>query len=1119
MNCPKCGQDIPFGRRFCEGCGARSGKECSNCQAVAAADARFCGICGSAFVDDSVASSPPLAAASTGYGGAADSGERRQLTVLFADLVGATALSGRIDPEALRELLRTYHEICVACVSRFGGTISQYLGDGVLAYFGYPSAHEDDAQRAVLAGLVIVDEIHKLRDAYSTQAYASLDARVGIHTGLVVVGEMGAGRVIVNLAVGETPNIAARVQGEALPRSVCISAATRRLLRGRFELTALGARPMKGVETDMELFAVVAAIKSHREQRQVLPAPPLIGRAAELEQLIGLWGLAQRGQGQAVYISGEGGIGKSRLLASFRERAAADRKHWLNVWCSSIAQNSALQPLIDMLDQSIDESNPTSSDDRLHALEQLLLAAGIADAASFALLASLLGLGGDHAAVLGDLAPAQRKRQTLEALITLLLVEARRHPLVLVVEDLHWIDPSSRDLFGLLLDRISNLSILLILTFRPEFVPTWTPRCKVPTIALNRLSPAEVMSVVAGVTVGTALPTSIVDEVVRRADGVPLFVEEITKAIITSGLVVERAGQFQLATSQGAPIELPTTLRDSLTARLDRLGNAKAVAQLAAVLGREFDYGLLRSVSDFADDELQAQLLALNHANIIYQSGSTPDSHYIFKHALIQEAAYDGLLKSTRQRYHRLVANSYVEGFAELARARPDLPAYHFSRAAMPATALPFWQKAGELAVAREGSEEAIAYLAAALEQIELLPDTPDRAALELAMRVTVGPAFMTRLGFGAAETGANYARACELAEVAGDSTERFTAMWGDWLFKNTRGQLVAASRRSQDLVSISRKLPDDGYLLQAHHSRWTNFLVLGDAAVARADTLDGIAIYDPVRHRQHKHRYGGHDPGVCAYCFGSVAAWVTGHSCESLQLSARAQSLALELDHVFTLTSTCLLPALVHYETRAFEAALATAERGIDLGEKHGLPQWIGFMRVVAGISGTRCGDVDTGISLAEAGLKAHMARGPAIFSPMLCALTAQAHMRVDHRTRAAELLQQGREMSTRTDVGWYLPEILRLELELQFRSRQITLDETIARAQQAIALARQQSAIAWEWRTASVLAEILQREGRIDEARECLREPCGPRSDGLDSVELDEAKARLATLESVSR
>ena len=546
MECGSCGCATRDGLRFCETCGAALEKKCPGCGATAPAVARFCGTCGSTFPVELGTPANPAVPASVATPAEASppkpgEGERRQLTVMFADVVGATVLSGRLDPEALRALLRAYQQVCVECTERYGGHIHQYAGDGVLAYFGYPVAHDNDAERAVLAGLDIVEGTRRLSADLRQRGEEAIAVRVGIHTGMVVVGEMGAGQVREVHAIGETPNIAARIQGEAAADSMCVSAATAHLLGPRFATRSMGVRPLKGVAKEIELFAVDAAFAATGPEA-TRPGAALIGREKELLHLQERWALARSGQGQAVLISGEGGIGKSRLLAAFRESAGAEAPAWRNVFCSPFFQNSALHPMIDLIERDVLRDSGDAPAERGAALSRALEPAGLADETTFALLASLLGVVGANEASLAGLAPDQRKRRTLDALIAWLSADAQMAPQVMLVEDLHWIDASTRDLIGTLLERIAQLPIMLVLTYRPEFVPTWALHGQVSTLPLARLTAEQCAQVALGVSGGKALPAHIVEAVARRTDGVPLFVEELTKAMIEAQAIADSRG-------------------------------------------------------------------------------------------------------------------------------------------------------------------------------------------------------------------------------------------------------------------------------------------------------------------------------------------------------------------------------------------------------------------------------------------------------------------------------------------------------------------------------------------------------------------------------------------------
>ncbi len=1038
-------------------------------------------------------------------------GERRQLTVMFSDVVGSTALSGRIDPETLRAVLGEYHSACSECITRFGGTVLKYLGDGILALFGYPLAHENDAERAVLAGLAMVAAIRELRVRHEARYGFGLDTRIGLHTGLVVIGEMAVGDSRMVDAIGETPNVAARIQGEAQPNTVCVSSATRALLKGHVVLASLGRRAMKGVASDQELFEVRSVSASWPEEGPSLAARPLLGRSPEHRRLTERWLLACEGRGQAVLLSGDGGIGKSRLLRAFREGCGGV---WWTAFCSPFSQNSALRPMIDLIERTIRVEGGSSPGDRAAALRGALARANVTDSATIDLIGALLDLGEQEAPALRNLTPDQRKRRTFDALIAWIQAEAARHPLILAVEDLHWVDASTREFLGVLLERIADQPVLVILTFRPEFVPAWALHGQIATIALTRLTRDQSVKLVTAIAGGKALPEHVVEEILQRADGIPLFVEELTKAVLASGFVEQRGDEWHVAEGTAARLEVPATLRDSLTARLDRLAGAKLVAQVGSVLGREFDYAALQAVCDLPDADLQAHLAALNHAEIVHQRGAAPQSHYVFKHALIQQAAYDTLLKSARQHYHRRAAEACVERFPQLAESRPELVAHHYSRAARPDAAIEYWRRAGELAVASSGYHEALGHLAAALEQLELLPDDKARRSIELALRVKIGPALIALKGMAAPETRENYAAACRLADELGDTAERFMALWGDWLVKTQSGELHAAAARSDQLVGLSLRLRDEAFVLQAHHSRWTNLFNMGRMAGARVDAIEGMRLYDAERHRQHKHLYGGHDPGVCAFGSGANLACMCGAIDEVSPLAHRAVAIAREIDHPFSLAVSFVWACTALHGAREHAQARTLAEEFLAVVEKHRFIQWAGIGLTVAAAARCSAGDTALGLKLADEAVATQLSRGLVGWHQFVFVATAEAHLQSGNYGRAYDLLTEGMAWADKLRIGCYRPENLRLQAETLLQSRRIGADEAVARLEAARDLAREQEATLLEWRASVSLARVLAHSGRPDEARARLGIVARAAAEGVECADVSDGARLLAEL-----
>ncbi|MDX1486918.1 MAG: adenylate/guanylate cyclase domain-containing protein [Acidiferrobacterales bacterium] len=727
MRCPKCQAENEEGRRFCAECGASLGIACPDCGFANRSEDKFCGGCGR-----------NLTSISSGEAARKHDvaePERRQLTVMFCDLVDSTALAERLDPEDLRELLSQYQDTCADVIQRYEGYIARYVGDGLLMYFGYPQAHEADAERAIRAALGIVDAIQAL-DGQITHPGITLAVRIGITTGLVVAGDIGSGeRVEENAIVGETPNLAARLQGLAEPNTVVVGANTQRLVEGLFDYDDLGPQRMKGMSGTVVAYRVrgESGVPSRFEAVARRGLTPLVGREEEIGLLLKRWEQAKEGEGQVVLLSGEAGAGKSRINQSFRERLKGERYSQVLYYCSPYHQHSAFYPAIEQLARGLRFEKNDTPKQKLDKLDAVLGSLGLPATDFGPVLASFLSLPAGERYPPLTLSPEDRKSKTVEAMVDMIEAMTSQQPVLMVVEDAQWIDPSTLELMTLLIDRLRSARFLMLVTSRPEFAPPWRGYTHVTALILNRLSRKECATMVKNVTEGKTLPQEILDQIVAKTDGVPLYIEELTKNLLESGLLDEQ-GQRLVLSSPLPPLAIPASLQDSLMARLDRLARVKSVAQLAAALGRTFSYELLAAVTQLKETALNDALAQLVAAGLIYRRGVPPAAVYEFKHALVQDAAYQSLLKSTREHYHLRIARVLENRFPQVVETQPEFLAHHYTAARLAEQAIGYWRKAAEQAAERAGYMEAFAHLERGLELIKTLPDSPERAREEIAM-------------------------------------------------------------------------------------------------------------------------------------------------------------------------------------------------------------------------------------------------------------------------------------------------------------------------------------------------------------------------------------------------
>jgi class 3 adenylate cyclase/tetratricopeptide (TPR) repeat protein len=1111
MRCSNCGSENPTGSRFCNQCGVPFGKTCPKCAVENAGAARFCSQCGAALesIPERHAESQPH---ERGLGG-----ERRHLTVLFCDLVGSTEIAARLDPEEWREVVASYHRATAAAITRFGGYVAQYLGDGVMAYFGWPEAHDNNAERAAHAGLAIIEAIWKLNECSTGP---KLSARVGIDSGSVVVGAgVGRGADI----FGDTPNIAARVQATALPNTVLISADTCRLLSGLFVVEDRGMQMLKGIERPIQLYRVIQRSVVRGRLEAVAASrglTPFVGREDELRLLLNRWERTLEGEGQAVMIIGEAGIGKSRLVQHFRQQITGTPHAWAEAAASPLFQNTPFYPVAELLRQFLATPIDEPSDDQLARLEPALELVGMKPAAAIPLIAPLLNLPVPHKYPALLLLPEQQRRRLLATLIEWVRGVASLQPLVIVVEDLHWADPSTLELLELLLEQGAPTRLLLLHTGRPEFRAPWLMRTHHSQITLNRLSSANVREMVALVATRNSLASESVEAVVERTGGVPLFIEELTHAVLESGSARIRDR------------EIPATLHDSLMVRLDRLGPAKEVIQIGAVIGTDFSYRLLHAVHPIPDEDLQGAILSATNAELVYVRGIPPDATYQFKHALIRDAAYEALLRSRRKELHSRIAEILVEQFPERVTSAPELLAHHYTEAGLFEQAIPSWQRAGQRAMERSAkaeaashltkalaNAEAVSHLTKALEVLKTLPESRSRAQQELALQVTLGVPIMLTKGYGAPEVERAYSRARELYQQVGESPQFFPMLFGLWAFHRVKAEYSTARELGEQLVSLAETAQDPALLVEAHAAHGDTLSFSGELVLAREHLEQAITLYDSRRDRSHAFIYG-QDPGVHSLSYATLTLWLLGYPDQARKRSLEALALAQELSHAFSLAFALIHVVHTHRFTREVEATQQQAKELHVLSSEQRFPLPLAFATAHQGWALAEQGLEKEGIIQIRQAIDIWNATGATLFfKPFLFAMLAEAQAKAQLPEEGLSMLAEALAIVNKTGERFWEAELYRLKGELtlqsQVRGSQSKVqDEAEECFRRAIDIARRQSAKSLELRAVMSLARLQWHYGKKVEAGQMLADTYGWFTEGFNTADLKEAKALLDEL-----
>jgi class 3 adenylate cyclase/predicted ATPase len=1098
MRCPYCQTETSAIAGRCQACGNLLGeRDCGACGFANPVGFRFCGRCGASVMD--IAPVVPLEGRKAeGAERLARSAERRQVTVLFSDIVGWTRLARDLDPEDLGALLRGYQAACTELIAGCGGYTAQYLGDGILAYFGYPKAHEDDAERAVRAGLSIVEAIPRLHLHHEL----SLAVRVGIATGLVLAGNRAAEGNASELAViGETPNLAARLQGLAPPNGVVIAPSTRHLLGTLFEIESLGEHVLKGFAEPVRAYRVVRErpVESRFEAVRDTALTPLVGRKEEVDLLVGRWKHARRGEGQVVLLSGEAGIGKSRIVRALRQRLSDEPHVALHYQCSPRYADSALRPVIAQLERMADFRSGEKAEDRLCKLEALLSRAMQNTASAVPLFAALLSVdvGGRYPPLALD--PQQEKDRMLAALVQHLDGVAARQPVLMVVEDAHWIDPTSLEWLGRVIEWTRAAPVLLVVTFRPEFSLDWADRSRLTSLTVNRLRRRQSATMVRQLADHGSLADETVEQIVRKTDGVPLFIEEVTKAVL-------KDTEGSPARTASSTIAIPSSLQDSLMARLDQLAKAKEVAQVCGVIGRECFYPLLSAVIGWPQAELEAAVHRLVQSGLMFRHGTPPEAHCVFKHALVQDAAYASLPRGRRQALHARTAEVLVERFPETVDTQPELMAHHLTAAERVGEAVSYWERAGQRAAKRSANLEAARHFARALELLARLPDAPERVQTELALRIMLGPALITTCGPLSPEVRQNYSRAQRLSMQFPDSPMRFAALWGSWRF--TRN-FVEKQRISDDLLRVANRLDDEGLMLQAHHTQWATRFHLGLHAACLSHVEEGLQLYGRGDYRSHATMYGGHDPKVCACGEAAYSLWLVGHPERAVARAEEALAWARSLHHSGSLAHALEMNLLLHCYRRDAAKVMELADEIIDFAGRENFPVHKAKGLVFRGWALAQLADPQEGVDLMRRGLASQEDVGTREDHPILFDMLAEGFGMVGDVAEGLHVIEQALSETSAIGLVFWTAELHRRRGELmRTRNEPEKAELDFQRARQ---IARDQNAIALELRAAMSLARLWSDDAREGQGYELLASVQRQFTEGFATADLVEAKALM--------
>jgi TOMM system kinase/cyclase fusion protein len=1044
--------------------------------------------------------------------------ERRQMTVMICSLISSSTLSDYLDPEELHDSLPVYQELCEKVVARFEGQIiARYPGNEMMVYFGYPHAHEDDARRAVHAGLGIIEGMSRLSARLEVEKGIRLVAHIGIHTGLVVTGEMDdiyrQGKISI---IGDTPGIATQMLSLAEPNTLIISAATYRLIEGFFNCHDLGTRSLKGISQPISVYQVLheSSARSRFDRATATGLTPMVGREQETNRLVECWNQTVEGKGNIVLLSGEAGIGKSRLLRTLKEHVVENPQAWLTELQSSpYFKNSAFYPIINLLEQEEFRFSPEDTpEDKISKLEGYLLQYGFSLPEVMPLLASLLSLPLDNRYPPLNLTPERQKQLTITMLLRLTMERAAQQPSLLIFEDLHWADPSTLEFLEMAVEQVPKNNILALMTFRPDFRSAWANRTNISQIALNKLNRPEVRRLIKLIAGGKELPAEIVQEIETKTDGVPLFIEEMTKMFLNSKQLKKRKDRYEL-TKPFSQLTVPETLQDMLMARLDQLAPVKEVAQLGAAIGREFSYPLIQSVSKLNDATLQQKLNRLVKAEILEKRGMFPKATFLFKHALMHDATYHSLLKSQRLKYHQQIAQMLMDLFPETADHQPELLAHHFTEAGLDNQAIPYWIKAGERAMQSSAYLETIHQLGKGLELISKSPETPEYFPQELNIQINLGLTYMAVKGYSAAEVETAFLRARELCELLGETPAFISVLIGLFTVYMMRAENRKAYDYGKQIFDLAQNNPEFDLLVDAHYTVADPEFCMGELSSAKEHYEQGSHLYVPERHQSHAILYG-QDPGIYYLTKGAWAFWLAGYPDQALQKIHAAHELATNLTHIHSITYAPAFGSVIHMLRREPAEAKKLAETAIALSTEHILPHFLYGASIIHGWALVELARDEEGLAQMKEGITGYKAIGAGMYLTSFLVSLAEAYGTMGQYENGLSVLDEALAQVETTEERFFEAEFRRVKAMLQLAISDKHQVEAEGYLQKSLEIARRQKAKSLELRTVVDLSRFWQQQGENNRARQLLTEVYGWFTEGFDTPDLKNARALLDKL-----